>query len=212
MSSRQLPKPGSYTPRTPLEKHCAYFDRNKDGLLTPWETWEGFRSLGYGIVLTFIGTVAIHLFLSYSTLDTWIPDPFFTVHLRNIHRCKHGSDTSVYERDGSVKPERMDWMFANFAASSSGIVGQSSSSSILTSQKGSQKGLSLMDITRMIYSNRDLWDWSGWIGVMLEWGFLYALAGQDGVIPEEAIRGQYDGTLFYEIEARRRNNQNKMMQ
>lgn len=27
--------------RTPLQMHCDFFDRNHDGLLTPWETFQG---------------------------------------------------------------------------------------------------------------------------------------------------------------------------
>lgn len=86
---------------TPLQRHCAYFDRNGDGVLTPWDTWIAFRELGYGLVLSAVGTVLVHFFFSYPTLDTWVPDPFFSIHLKNIHRCIHGSDSGSYNNLGT---------------------------------------------------------------------------------------------------------------
>lgn len=31
--------------RTPLQMHCDFFDRNRDGMLTPWETFKGTFAL-----------------------------------------------------------------------------------------------------------------------------------------------------------------------
>lgn len=88
---------------TPLQRHCAYFDRNGDNILTPWDTWVAFRELGYGLLLSTLGTFLVHVFFSYPTLDTWVPDPFFSIHLKNIHRCIHGSDSGSYNNLGKLK-------------------------------------------------------------------------------------------------------------
>ena len=52
-------------------------------------------------MLSTFGTCLIHLFFSYPTLDTWVPDPFFSVYLDKIHRCIHGSDTGTYNNFGT---------------------------------------------------------------------------------------------------------------
>jgi peroxygenase len=187
----------SFTPHTPLEKHCAFFDRNKDGMVTPRETWEGMRALGYGIVMALIGTVLIHLSLSYPTLDTWIPDPFFTIHLHNIHRCRHGSDTGIYDDEGEVRRDRVDYVLSMYTRPVFIAPGS-------TGNTTPKKGMGLWEGLRMIYDGRCVWDWFGWFAATTEWIFLYALCNENGMIPAEAIISQYDGTLFYELEEKRK--------
>jgi peroxygenase len=209
--------PGSYVPHTPLEKHCAFFDRNKDGIVTPWETWEGMRALGYGLGMALLGTVVVHLALSYPTLDTWIPDPFFTIHLRNIHRCRHGTDTGVYDDKGGVRRERAEYLLSMYtrpvfvaaaAGSSSGsATGPVGSSSSNSNSSLPRKGMGLWEGLRMIYDNRCLWDWFGWVAAVVEWVFMFALCSENGIIPTDAIMSQYDGTLFYDMEERRKRKQ-----
>lgn len=194
------PRPGSYTPRTALEKHVAFFDRNKDGLLTPSESWEGFRSLGYGLFMSLLGTFLVHFFLSYPTLDSWWPDPFFTIHLKNIHRCKHGSDSAVYDEKGEMREDRLQWLFANFARPTPSMVPAEKGPGTMLSK--SHQTIGFWEGVQMIYYNRDLWDWSGWLAAIIEWSFMYVLAAEKGRVSVEAIRGQYDGTLFYELEQR----------
>ena len=35
---------------------------------------------------------------------SWLPDPLFSVKTRYIHRCKHGSDSEVYDTEGRYIP------------------------------------------------------------------------------------------------------------
>jgi len=171
---------------TPLQRHCAFFDRNGDGILTPWDTFASFRDLGYNLLMSIWGTAIVHLFLSYPTLDTWIPDPFFSIHLNNIHRCIHGSDSGAYNNFGHLSTAPVDNFMALFDVES-------------------KSGLNFWQGWRMMKAQRDLNDPFGWLAAFFEWGFLWVLcADRGGVVSFEAIRGQYDGTLFYAIRDQRR--------
>ncbi|KAJ0495073.1 putative plant seed peroxygenase [Helianthus annuus] len=50
-----------------LKKHAAFFDRNNDGVIYPWETFQGFRAIGSGILLSTIAAVYINVSLSRKT-------------------------------------------------------------------------------------------------------------------------------------------------
>lgn len=57
----------------------------------------------------------------------------------------------------------------------------------------------------MIKTMRDINDPFGWMAAILEWGFLWVLAADPaGIVPADAIIGQYDGSLFYNIRDKRR--------
>jgi peroxygenase len=172
---------------TPLQKHCAFFDRNGDGLIMPWESYAGFRVLGYNMLLSLVGTMLVHIFFSYWTLDTWIPDPFFAIVIKNVDRLKHGSDSEVYEHDGTLKP-LSDPVFSLLGRFDAG-------------QKG---GMSAQDLVKMTQRNWDVMDFFGWWAAKIEWFFMWVLAQRDGVISFDDIRAQYDGTLFKNTERKRR--------
>ncbi|XP_010271382.1 PREDICTED: probable peroxygenase 3 [Nelumbo nucifera] len=53
--------------QTALQKHVAFFDRNKDGLIYPWETFEGFRAIGCGIPLSVAAAIFINGVLSWQS-------------------------------------------------------------------------------------------------------------------------------------------------
>lgn len=172
---------------TPLQKHCAFFDRNGDGLVMPWETFEGFRVLGYNLFLAILGTIVVHFFFSYWTLDSWIPDPFFAILIKNVHRLKHASDSEVYEHDGTLKPmqEPVVTMLSRYDQQKRG-------------------GLSYIDLWRMTQHKWDVLDIFGWVAGKLEWFYLWVLSQQNGVVPFDDIKKSYDDTLFKQVEHQRR--------
>ncbi|GAB2268887.1 hypothetical protein Dimus_003830 [Dionaea muscipula] len=50
-----------------LAKHVEFFDKNKDGIVYPWETFKGFRAIGCGIALSSTAAVIINAGLSSKT-------------------------------------------------------------------------------------------------------------------------------------------------
>ena len=53
--------------------------------------------------------------------------------------------------------------------------------------------------------NRNVLDVVGWAFQVFLWSYLWLLAAdRNGVLHKEDVRKQYDGTLYYEIEKKRR--------
>uniref|UniRef100_A0A8R7RDT1 EF-hand domain-containing protein n=1 Tax=Triticum urartu TaxID=4572 RepID=A0A8R7RDT1_TRIUA len=57
---------------TPLQKHVAFFDRNKDGVIHPSETYEGFRAIGCGVALSAFSAVFINGLLGPKTIPVYM--------------------------------------------------------------------------------------------------------------------------------------------
>ncbi|KAI9661113.1 MAG: hypothetical protein M1821_009440 [Bathelium mastoideum] len=101
--------------RTVLQQHCLFFDSDDDGVIWPRDTFLGFHKLGFGITLSLLATFIIHANFSYPTLPTFFPDPFLRVHIQNIHKDKHGSDSGTYDTEGRFIPQKFEDMFSKYA-------------------------------------------------------------------------------------------------
>lgn len=166
---------------TVLQQHCDFFDRDNDGVMWPWDTYIGFRRLGFGRILSTIAVPFIHGSFSYPTSPSILPDPFFRIWLKNIHRGKHGSDSEVYDTEGRFVPEKFEEIFSKY-------------------DRNNKNGLDWNDIQSLILGNMNIVDPVGWTAERLEWWTLYLLAADDnGIISKEKIRANYDGSLWYLI-------------
>ncbi|KAH0464531.1 hypothetical protein IEQ34_007317 [Dendrobium chrysotoxum] len=167
---------------TQLQKHAAFFDRNKDGVIYPWETFQGFRAIGAGLGLSLVGAVFINGFLGPKTRTGKIPSPLFPIYVKNISKGKHGSDTGAYDEQGRFVPAKFEEIFQKHAHTNPNA---------LTSD----------ELLEMIRANRDPKDYKGWVGSWVEWKVLYSLCKDDtGLLPKETIRAVYDGSLFFKME------------
>ncbi|KAF2103897.1 Caleosin-domain-containing protein [Rhizodiscina lignyota] len=174
--------------RTVLQQHCLFFDSDDDGIIWPTDTFHGFHKLGFGILLSLVAVFIIHANFSYPTLPTILPDPFFRVHLRNIHKDKHGSDSGVYDHEGRFMPQHFEDLFSKYSSD--------------------KDYLTIWDVTKMMKGQRCIADPIGWGGAFFEWLATYIMLWpEDGKMRKEDIRGIYDGSVFFTVAARRARNE-----
>ena len=76
--------------QSPLQQHILFWDRDRDGMIFPWDTYNGFRELGFNVIFSIIATFIINVNFSYPThmAYSWCPDPWFRVHITSIHKAK----------------------------------------------------------------------------------------------------------------------------
>ncbi|KAK4080360.1 hypothetical protein Trihar35433_1465 [Trichoderma harzianum] len=173
--------------QTVLQQHCDYFDRDKDGIIWPLDTFKGLHALGFNFLFCIIAVVVVHLAFSYPTVSGLLPDPFFRIYLKNIHKSKHGSDSGTYDNEGRFVPQKFEDMFSKYA--------------------DDKDYITVRDVFNMLKGQRLLADPFGWAAVSIEWFTTYILLWpEDGRMKKEDIRKLYDGSLFDEMAKERKHS------
>ncbi|GKE08458.1 caleosin-related, EF-hand domain pair containing protein [Tanacetum coccineum] len=99
-----------------MRKHAVFFDRNNDGVIYPWETYQGLRAIGGGFLISVGGAIFIHLVLSGLTRPgKWFPNLLFPIEIQNITLGKHGSDSDTYDSSGRFVPSKFEEIFSKYA-------------------------------------------------------------------------------------------------
>ncbi|XP_059649697.1 probable peroxygenase 4 [Cornus florida] len=164
-----------------LQKHVAFFDRDKDGIIYPWETFQGFRAIGCGYFLSSFAAIFINAGLSGKTRPGKFPSLLFPIEIKNIQRAKHGSDSGVYDSEGRFVPSKFNEIFNKHAHTNENT---------LTSD----------ELMGLLKANRDPKDYGGWLASYTEWKILYVLCKDKyGLLHRETIRAVYDGSLFEQM-------------
>ncbi|KAJ9135730.1 hypothetical protein P3X46_032882 [Hevea brasiliensis] len=165
-----------------LQKHVFFFDRNQDGLVYPWETFQGFRAIGFGVLFSAASALFINMGLSKKTRPGKYPSLLFPIEVQNIQLGKHGSDSGVYDKDGRFVDEKFEAIFGKHA-------------------RTHPDALTSGELMGMLRTNREPKDYLGWVASWTEWKTLYILCkDSNGLLQKETVRAVYDGSLFEQLE------------
>ncbi|KAF2715834.1 Caleosin-domain-containing protein [Polychaeton citri CBS 116435] len=163
---------------TVLQQHASYWDKDADGIIWPTDVWLGIRAWGWNLLLSAFATFIISAALSYPTGPSYLPDPLFRIHIPNIHKDKHGSDSMSFDNEGRFVPQNLEDFFAKY-------------------DRGRKGGLDVSDIAKGLKGQRMAFDFFGWSAAFLEWTATYLLVWPaDGILRKEDVRRVIDGSLF----------------
>jgi len=172
--------------RSVLQQHCDFFDRNQRGMISPLDTYKGFRAVGFNPIFSIMGMFIINVpFSFYTNPVRWLPiDPLLRVYTANIEKAKHGSDSGTYDSEGRFIPQKFQEVFSKW-------------------DKDNDDRLNFQDMWKMTEDLRVAFDFFGWFAAKFEWSTLWLLAhDENGMVSREDIRGCFDGSLFYRMEAK----------
>ncbi|KAL6605838.1 hypothetical protein ACP70R_041491 [Stipagrostis hirtigluma subsp. patula] len=184
---------GAHANMTELQKHVSFFDRNKDGILTPAETiqellcgllfWStGFVAIGCELAFSTAAASTVHAALAPITSPPGSLPPYINIYLEYIHKAIHGSDTGAYDAKGRFVQEKFDEIFTKHAHIK-------------------PDALTLPEMEMMLLSNRDILDPVSWPAAEAEWQLIFQLAHDKyGFLTKKTARGIYDGSIFVELE------------
>lgn len=183
--TKEMPEGSPTSPdnATCLQQHMLFWDFDGDGVIYPWDTYRGFRKLGYSRALSAFAIVGIHGAFSWPTLKHWLPHPFFPIYLDRANRTRHGSGSEVFDTEGRFVPQKFEEIFSKYDRDNKG-------------------GLSWRNIQEMVYNNLNAYDVFGWGAERLEWYATYLLLKDErGIVTKEKIRGMYDGSVWNVVAA-----------
>ncbi|CAI9268812.1 unnamed protein product [Lactuca saligna] len=153
-----------------LQQHVAFFDQDNNGIVYPWETYTGLRAIGFNVLVSLVLGLGFNLIFSYVSLPGYIPNLLLPIHIANIHKGKHPSDSGTYDTEGSKYG------------------------------KTAPDKLTLRELWNMTQGNHVAFDIVGWILNKFEWGLVYIIAKDEGgYLSKEAMRGLFDGSLFEKL-------------
>ncbi|KAI3933841.1 hypothetical protein MKX01_028167 [Papaver californicum] len=175
-----------------LQKHAAFFDRNKDGVIYPWETFQGCRAIGLGKGVSTALAVFVNLALSGSTRPGKFPNQrvfVFDLHkafeVQNIVKSKHTRNTGVYDAEGNFDPAKFEEIFHQHS-------------------NANENALTADELSGMLKSNRVPKDYRGWVGSWVEWKTFFSVCkDKNGLLQKETLRAFYTGNLFEQMEQER---------
>ncbi|XBH98919.1 hypothetical protein VPH35_128363 [Triticum aestivum] len=174
---------------TPLQKHAAFFDQNRDDIIYPSETYQGLHAIGCGVVVSTAGAVFINGLHAPTLLgkslytESYQQRAFkFPIYVKTIQQGKHGSDTDVYDTNGRFVPEKFEEIFKKHAHTR-------------------PDALTSKELGEMLKANRDPKDFKGRVGAFGEWRLLYFLCkDKEGFLHKETMKAVYDGSVFEKLE------------
>eukprot|EP00268_Persea_americana_P014876 TRINITY_DN16702_c2_g1_i1.p1 TRINITY_DN16702_c2_g1~~TRINITY_DN16702_c2_g1_i1.p1 ORF type:complete len:188 (+),score=39.68 TRINITY_DN16702_c2_g1_i1:116-679(+) len=166
-----------------LQKHVAFFDRNKDGFIYPSETFKGFRAIGCGLILSTVASLFINMGLSSRTVPKGkMAFPFFPIYAENIRKAKHGSDSGAYDTQGRFVPSKFEDIFRKHAHSN-------------------PDSLTSKELDEMLKANQTRNDYAGRLASWTEWKVLFFLCkDKNDLLHKDTVRAVYDGSLFEKME------------
>ncbi|KAL6631334.1 hypothetical protein ACP70R_028184 [Stipagrostis hirtigluma subsp. patula] len=169
---------------TALEQHVSFFDRNKDGIITPKEYREGLLAIGFDDAAAASSTVLGHVALAPFTNPPGAPLPYINMYVKYMYRTVHGSDTGAFDKKGRFVPKNFEKIFKH--------------------AHKKRDALNWLELEKMLTANRDLLNPPSWVAAETEWRLIHHLAkDKEGYLHKDAVRGIYDGSVFVELEKRR---------
>lgn len=139
------------TPTQVLQQHVAFFDPDSDGVVSPRDTYNGFRRLGWSPLLAVGSAMIINSIFSYPTLPPgqWIPDFKLRIYTERIHKGKHGSDSGTFDHEGRFIPQHFEDLFSKYAGRD-------------------KQDITKAEIFAYVKSQRNVLDVIGWAAALLE--------------------------------------------
>ncbi|KAL4868384.1 hypothetical protein BDV12DRAFT_102878 [Aspergillus spectabilis] len=167
---------------TPMQQHILFWDRDRDGQIYPYDTYIGFRDLGFNILFSFLAMLIINLNFSYPTrlAHSYLPDPRFRVYVDSIYKAKHGSDSGTFDPEGRFVPQAFADMFSKY-------------------DKDHDGALTFWELFDMMHGNRCAMDPFGWGAAFFEWGTTWLLIQKQSKVYRDDLQGVYDGSIFWKI-------------